>query len=451
MRQTKKLLMLMLCLIIIMTIANIIVSAADVPSEWAVEQVNAAIEKNFVPQNLQSDYSQAITRAEFCAIVVALYENVRGAIAGHVTFVDTDDINVQKAAYIGLVNGVGNNRFEPNAVITREQAMIILSRLAAALDNPNPFLTYDSVWRVQTHNIMHGAVNNRFVARNYTYGPQRHFTREQAIVSILRLFEFMDIDLLTSQRPTMRPAPRPTPNFAAMCNQSRDWYFVRNPNNQPPRGRQTAESLRPFDAFFIGDTTQQRVFLTFDAGYERGFTAAILDTLRDHDVHAAFFLTESYIRNNPELTQRKIDEGHLMANHSVTHRAMPRLTDAQNADEILRTSATLKELTGHTMSPFFRPPEGVYSERTLAITQYHGYYTVFWSFAHMDWAANHLQPPPSVTFDRVMSNLHNGMIILLHSISQSNTLALPDIIEAIREAGFTFGSLYELPNMWYDG
>ena len=266
-----------------------------------------------------------------------------------------------------------------------------------------------------------------------------------------RLWNRADRDMISPepiQKP--RPAPRPTPNFAAMCNQSRDWYFVRNTNNQPPRGRQSAESLRPFDAFFIGDTTKPRVFLTFDAGYERGFTYTILDTLRDHDVHAAFFLTESYIRHNPELTQRKIDEGHLIANHSVTHRAMPRLTDAQNADEILRTSATLKELTGHTMSPFFRPPEGVYSERTMAITQYHGYFTVFWSFAHMDWAANHLQPPPQVTFDRVMNNLHNGMIILLHSISQSNTLALPYIIEAIREAGFTFGSLYELPKMWCD-
>ena len=132
-----------------------------------------------------------------------------------------------------------------------------------------------------------------------------------------------------------------------------------------------------------------------------------------------------------------------MANHSVTHRAMPGLTDEVNIHEILYTSAALERITGHTMSPFFRPPEGVYSERTLALTQYLGYYTVFWSFAHMDWVAND-QPPPEVTFDRVISNLHNGMIILLHGVSESNTLALPYIIEAIREAGFTFGSLYEL-------
>ena len=248
--------------------------------------------------------------------------------------------------------------------------------------------------------------------------------------------------------PTPVPTPEPTPrpvhldNIGSLSNDSLGWHFVRQEGG-PPRGRETASALRPFDAFFIGDTELPRVFLTFDSGYERGFTPSILDTLSYHNVHAAFFLTESYIRRNPELVQRKIVEGHLIANHSVTHRNFPTLTDDEIAHELHATADRLYQLTGHTMSPFFRPPAGVYSRRVLALTQYHGYNTVFWSFAHRDWVQDE-QPPVEVTFQRVVGSLHNGMIILLHTNSESNTLALSGILEAIKEAGFEFASMYEL-------
>ena len=172
------------------------VPTADTPSSWAVEQVNAAIEENLVPHNLQSDYKQAITRAEFSALAVSLYESLQGAITGRTTFVDTNDVNVEMAAYIGIVSGVGENRFDPNGILTREQAAVMLSRLSDAIGKPFPspcqthifadssdisLWAIDSVAKVYKAGIMTGIGANQFA-------PLQSFTREQGIVTIMRIF-----------------------------------------------------------------------------------------------------------------------------------------------------------------------------------------------------------------------------------------------------------------------
>ena len=167
------------------------------PSIWAVEQVNAAIAAGLVPQDLQSNYLTATTRAEFATLAVRLYENRRGEIRGRVTFTDTADVNVQKAAYIGVVLGVGNNRFAPNETVTREQAAVMLARLADRIGRPLPHtaptfadnhLIADwalaATGRVQAVGIMGGVGNNRFA-------PLDTYTREQSIVTIMRLFDFV--------------------------------------------------------------------------------------------------------------------------------------------------------------------------------------------------------------------------------------------------------------------
>ena len=171
--------------------------ATERPSEWAIEQVNAAIAAGLVPQHLQSNYTAATTRAEFAALAVRLYENQRGEIRGRVTFADTNDVNVQKAAYIGVVLGVGNNRFAPNETLTREQAAVMLARLADAIGRPLPNVAPTFVdnhliadWalaatgQVQVVGIMGGVGNNRF-------DPGGSYTREQSIVTIMRLFDFV--------------------------------------------------------------------------------------------------------------------------------------------------------------------------------------------------------------------------------------------------------------------
>jgi len=164
-------------------------------STWAHDGINQAFELGLIPQSLQNNYTNNTTRAEFAALAVALYENQRGTITGRITFADTNDINVQKAAYIGVVTGVGDNRFNPDGHLTREQAAVMLARLANALGQPLPQSTpifaddaqisswaIDGVGQMQATGIMGGVGDNRFA-------PQGDYTREQSIVTIMRLFD----------------------------------------------------------------------------------------------------------------------------------------------------------------------------------------------------------------------------------------------------------------------
>lgn len=170
---------------------------ASSPSAWAQDYVEAAVAAGLVPARLRSNFTQAITRAEFSALAVALYENRRGIISGREIFSDTSDVHVQKAAYIGLVNGVGDNKFDPNGTLTREQAAVLVSRLAYAAGHPlsgnGAAFTDDSsisnwaregVGHVQATGIMGGVGDNRF-------DPTGAYTREQSIVTILRLYELL--------------------------------------------------------------------------------------------------------------------------------------------------------------------------------------------------------------------------------------------------------------------
>jgi len=199
MKITKSAMCFVLCLVMIIS-SGILAFANDAPSQWAQEQVNAAIAANLVPQQLQSHYTQAITRAEFSALAVRLYETVRGEITGRVSFTDTNDTNVQKMAYLEVVSGVGNNRFDPNGTLTREQAAVMLTRLAAAMWHPflSPRQTasfadmenvatwaVEGVTRVHAAGIMGGVGGNNFA-------PNLPYTREQSIVTMLRMFEMVN-------------------------------------------------------------------------------------------------------------------------------------------------------------------------------------------------------------------------------------------------------------------
>jgi peptidoglycan-N-acetylmuramic acid deacetylase len=227
-----------------------------------------------------------------------------------------------------------------------------------------------------------------------------------------------------------------------LSNEKLSWYYNRNKEHQPPTAQRTFD-IREYGGYYLGDISRKVVYLTFDEGYENGCTPAILDTLRDKGVPAAFFMTQTFIRDNPELAVRIASEGHVAANHSVRHKSSPDLSDAELESEILDTKLYFEETCGYPMAPFFRPPMGEYSERTLSVTWDLGIYSIFWSFAHQDWLVDD-QPSVQTTFDRVMDNLHNGMIILLHAVSTSNTAALPDIIDAIRNQGYEFRSLNDL-------
>ena len=226
-----------------------------------------------------------------------------------------------------------------------------------------------------------------------------------------------------------------------LSNERLGWYFNRDANHQPPTAQRRFD-IRTLNGHYLGDISQKVVYLTFDEGYEYGFTEQILDTLAEKNARAAFFVTLPYVKSQPELTRRMIEEGHIVANHSANHKSSPDLTDDAFEFEIKELERYFEENFHAEMGRFFRPPMGEYSARTLALADNLGYATIFWSFAYQDWLVDD-QPGADVAYQTVMNNLHNGMIILLHAVSESNAQALPAIIDSVREQGYRFGILSE--------
>jgi len=225
-------------------------------------------------------------------------------------------------------------------------------------------------------------------------------------------------------------------------NDAKSWWFSRNTSKTPPSAQGEID-LSKYDAYYLGDTSSKKIYLTFDEGYENGCTPQILDILKENDVKAAFFVTKSYIKSEPEIVKRMAEEGHIVGNHSVTHPDMTTLTDDEVMQEILGCADYYNEVTGYDMPKFFRPPAGGYSVRTLEITKNLGYKTIFWSYAYKDWLVDE-QPGRDVAYQNAMDYSHNGCIMLLHAVSTSNTEALDDILKDLKAQGFEFVSLEEL-------
>lgn len=236
-------------------------------------------------------------------------------------------------------------------------------------------------------------------------------------------------------------------DLSQLDTKSIGWSFKRNTEHLPVVGYNQGVDLGFYDAFYIVPTEEKVLYLTFDEGYENGFSDRILDTLRDNDVQAAFFVTEAYIRNSTDLVKRMKEEGHIVGNHSVTHPKMSELSYEEAVQEIKGTATSMETNTGYTMDLFFRPPEGNFSEQSLYITRQQGYKTIFWSMAYQDWNVDN-QPGAQASYEHVTSNAHPGAIILLHAVSQSNTEALDRIIKELKSEGYRFGSLYEIESKY---
>ena len=222
------------------------------------------------------------------------------------------------------------------------------------------------------------------------------------------------------------------------------WGLSFHEEGEPPIGNADAASLRRYDAVYLGDTNDKVLYLTFDAGYENGCTAQILDTLKAHNAKAAFFVVGNYLETAPELVQRMADEGHLVGNHTWHHYDMSRIADEVTfTDELTRVEEKYRELTGQAMKKYYRPPQGVYSEDNLRMAQALGYRTVFWSLAYVDWLQDD-QPTAEEAFSKLLPRTHPGAIVLLHSTSATNAAILDDLLTRWEEAGYRFGSLEEI-------
>jgi len=186
------------------------------------------------------------------------------------------------------------------------------------------------------------------------------------------------------------------------------------------------------------------LYLTFDAGYENGCTARILDTLQKHQVTAAFFLVGNYIQKNADLVRRMTEEGHIVANHTMHHYDMSALTDkASFAKELQELETLYEETTGKQMPKYYRPPQGIYSEDNLKMAQELGYKTLFWSLAYVDWN-NNSQPTREQAFAKLLPRTHNGAVVLLHSTSATNAEILDELLTKWKDMGYRFASVEEL-------
>ena len=226
--------------------------------------------------------------------------------------------------------------------------------------------------------------------------------------------------------------------------QTGSWGLSFRQEGQPPVGNADAAHLRRYDGAFMGDSREKVLYLTFDAGYENGCTAKILDALQKHQVPAAFFLVGNYIEKNGDLVRRMVQEGHIVANHTMHHYDMSRLSDkASFSKELTDLEKLYAEATGQEMAKFYRPPQGIYSEENLKMAKELGYKTVFWSLAYVDWN-NDDQPTAQQAFSKLLPRTHNGAVVLLHSTSKTNGEILDEILTRWKDMGYSFGTLEEL-------
>lgn len=221
------------------------------------------------------------------------------------------------------------------------------------------------------------------------------------------------------------------------------WWLKRNENHQTPEVSDYID-LSKYDAYYVNPKCKKKkIFLTFDCGYENGFTPKILDVLKKQKIVAAFFVTKPFIREGRELIRRMKKEGHIVGNHTVHHKSMPTLSDRDNKQEIIDCAEYCKEATGYEMDHFIRPPMGEYNEKTLKLTKSMGYKTIFWSMAYVDFDVNK-QPGKQYVVEHFKKYTHNGAIPLMHNVSQSNAEALDEVITNLKKEGYQFESLKNL-------
>lgn len=223
-----------------------------------------------------------------------------------------------------------------------------------------------------------------------------------------------------------------------------NWGLSFQQAGKPPVANADAQYLKKFNAYYAQNTKEKVLYLTFDAGYENGYTAKILNVLKKHKVPAAFFLVGNYLETNPKLVKRMVKEGHIVGNHTFHHPDMSQIATMEEfSKEIKDLEKLYKKTTGETMKPFYRPPQGKYSEKNLKMAKKLGYNTIFWSLAYVDWYEGQ-QPSKEEAFKKLIPRVHPGAIVLLHSTSKTNSEILDELLSKWEDMGYTFKSLDQL-------
>ena len=237
------------------------------------------------------------------------------------------------------------------------------------------------------------------------------------------------------------PASAPAVVPASASN----WGLSFPTEGQPPVGNASSEELAKYDTYYLGDTSQKVIYLTFDCGYENGYTEKILDALKKHNAPAAFFVVGHMVESAPDIVRRMAAEGHVVGNHTFHHPDMSSIAQQEAFRKELDSLAELYQQTvGQPLSRFYRPPQGKYSEENLKQAQALGYKTVFWSLAYVDWNTDN-QPSAEQAYAKLLPRIHDGAIVLLHSTSRTNAEILDELLTRWEKMGYTFKSLEELP------
>ncbi|MCI5919629.1 MAG: delta-lactam-biosynthetic de-N-acetylase [Roseburia sp.] len=211
-----------------------------------------------------------------------------------------------------------------------------------------------------------------------------------------------------------------------------------------PTGNASPDELKKYDTYYVGDSAEKKLYLTFDCGYENGNTEPILDALKKHQAPGTFFVVGHFLETAPDLVKRMVADGHTVGNHTYHHPDMSSISDLTSFQKELKDVEKLyQEITGETMTKYYRPPQGKYSTENLKMAKELGYHTFFWSLAYVDWNVD-AQPTKEEAFDKMIGRIHPGAIVLLHSTSSTNAQVLDELLTKWEEMGYTFHPLSEL-------
>lgn len=263
---------------------------------------------------------------------------------------------------------------------------------------------------------------------------------KKIMVSTCCALVLMVLSIFIAENKSLNSKTIQTNSNVSLSNAKIEWGIKReNDHKQPDLGKRNKELIEKYNGMAMGNNNSKYIYMTFDLGYEAGYTNAILDTLKENNVNATFFITAHYVNTSSDIVQRMIDEGHIIGNHTVNHKSMPSLTEEQIKEELMNLHTAVHEQFNYEMT-YMRPPKGEYSERSLDTTTKLGYVPVMWSFAYADWDEK-AQPSREEGINKIVQNVHNGEIMLLHATSKTNMEILDTVIKEIKGMGYEFRSL----------
>lgn len=258
----------------------------------------------------------------------------------------------------------------------------------------------------------------------------------------------IEINIPKDSEPVL--SPKPTNSFTygnynlddtKEDNSRIDWWFKRNTDFSRPSAAKTSEELSKFNTIYIGNN-EKAIYLTFDEGNDTSYAAKNLDTLKKHSIKSTFFVTKPFIEKYPDLIRRMVAEGHIVANHTNTHRPMNEVLSNNPVSfikEISDTEESFKKVTGTGMKKYFRYPSGAFSLKTLSFTKNMGYKSVFWSFAYKDWGKDYGSKEEALNW--MKTYYHPGAIYLLHGVNTGNAEALDEFIIYMKSQGYEFKNI----------